>query len=305
MAKLDIGQVGGGLVEHQGMHWSRSGTVFGEANGMPVHVALVEKGDQPFLAVIVGVASDEAAVAVREAWSAADELDDLLARRRIEIELASVIARLPQSKASKLGPDGVEKLVLQLTSIAASVPGASPQRLHGSRPGLVNGAPRYLEDHDVAALEFEGRAAEQEYGEMQPRIGPAVGLGLVGAVATAVAWGLIGAYTNRSFWLVAIGGGLVIGYLVIFGARKVNPWIQALIVVLTLGSILVGEILVAAFVINDTFGVFDLSLAVEIYFDNVDGSSLFAFGGGVIGAFLGARLARRPQISAEVEIAPL
>jgi len=124
---------------------------------------------------------------------------------------------------------------------------------------------------------------------------------VVAALAAAIVWGLIGAYWEFQSWLVAIGAGLLIGRAVAYGAVTVNRAIQGIIVVLTLGAILLGEILGMAFGLNIEFGQFDIPFAYTLYTDNLDvvrGQLLFALGGGLFGAFLGAQKAgqfvRRP-----------
>ena len=243
----------------------------------------------------------------RETWADSDDPEGYIKKKMIEVAEETVILRIPMNKAKKMAASEVDGLMDNLTGLASAVPGAMPTKSVRSRPALVSGTPKFLDEQAAADLSFQGNVADEEYAAMRPRLGLAVGLGIAGALAIAVAWGLLGAYADRSSWVVGIAGGMGIGWLMVKGAGKTNRGIQVTIVVLSIAAVVVGEVFAAVFVINKEFGVFDVGLAFDLYFANLDelgGQMFFAVAGGAIGGYYGAKLASKPAIVPVIEMAP-
>jgi hypothetical protein len=82
---------------------------------------------------------------------------------------------------------------------------------------------------------------------------------------------------------------------------------QALIAVLTIAAVFLGEIMGVALFVLEEFGVFDPAGAFEIYLVVLGedaGVLFFALGAGLFGAWFGSRLGKRPQIELDIEMAP-
>lgn len=128
--------------------------------------------------------------------------------------------------------------------------------------------------------------------------------GVIVAVLGGVAWGLLIAYAELQSWLLAIAIGAAIGWIASRFVEKPTMAIQVAVVVLTLGSVFLGQILGMAFAMLKEFDNFDLPLATDLYFDllrfdDVRNDLLFALGGGAIGAFYAVRMIRtHPQAPA-------
>jgi hypothetical protein len=111
------------------------------------------------------------------------------------------------------------------------------------------------------------------------------------AIAGAVAWALLLAYAGLQSWLVAIGIGWLVGQAAVRGAERMTDSLRTAVVLLTLGAVVVGQLLGFTLELNKETGILDFAFAMELYFDNLDtfgGDLLFALGGGGIGAWVAA-----------------
>jgi hypothetical protein len=128
------------------------------------------------------------------------------------------------------------------------------------------------------------------------------------AVAGAAAWAGIAIATHRVFWLVAIGVGLAIGWVTTRAAGKAGRAVQILGGVATVISVLLGELFLVAYHLQgqarrggqQVDWVAFFSAAPSILWQ-LGGETLFALGGGLIGAWYAARLSARPKIEVRVE----
>jgi hypothetical protein len=111
--------------------------------------------------------------------------------------------------------------------------------------------------------------------------------GFAGVVAGAATWTAVGVAFEMQTFLVAIGAGLLIAWLVTLGGRRLTPGLQALIVLQTLAAVALGELvrlMVGLWQDGQPLGVL---AAAELYLQNLDvlGSDLaFALLAGVVGA---------------------
>ncbi len=280
---------------------SAHGSLYGALAGRPVHLFEgADNGGNAILGVAVGVSSISEAEATRERWL---EEIPFLKKGMISVEEGAVFASVPSRVAG--GIDS-EELTGRIEQMAALSPLAGPQKPH-ARPAIVNGTPAFLTEIDVAEIEQGGRLIADEYEQSSTRWLPALIFGLIGVVVSALAWAVIAVVTDREFWLVAIGAGLLIGYLVTIGARKTNLGIQIMVGILTVGAVLLGQLLTFAWLLNQEFVGVSTADVFEIYgsfLADDTGSMLFAVGGGLIGGWYGAKLAGKPQLTPEIEIAP-
>lgn len=304
MARLDFERLADSLAEREGLHRSSSGTVFGQIDGQPVHVGMQQDGNgNPLLAVIVATTSRAAAEETRSRW--VEAIPDVK-KGMVVVEDEAVSARMLSKKAEQFGPGELEALIVRLVGIAAETGRVMPSSSRG-RPAIVNGVPRYISESEAGELSFAGQQVAAEYEDLRPRLGLGLVGGVLAMIVSALVWAGIAVLTDREFWLVAIGAGLLIGYVTLLAVGKTNLGIQVLIGVLTVASVFLGQILTVAWVLNDQFVGVDTGSVLSIYgslLSDEPGTALFALGGGLFGAWYGAKLARKPQIEPEIEIAP-
>ena len=305
MARFDFAGLADSLAVNQGFHRASFGSVYGVIDGLPVHVAEgTDNNGAKFLMLVVATESQDAAEAIKRRWS---QDDPDLKPRMIEVAPVGASAQIPAKRAGNLGTASSEELIFAMAATARPLAGISPPA-SSARPGLVNGFPRYLTEVDAAELSFEGDQMSSEYQELQPRIGRGILFGLGGVVISALVWGAIGAYLDFQAWIVAIGAGLLIGWLTLLGVGKTNRAVQSLIAVMTIAAVILGEITAVTLFLLKELDVFDPKLAVDIYGEIAredTGSVLFPLAGALIGGWYGARLGKKPQIKPEIEIAPL
>ena len=111
------------------------------------------------------------------------------------------------------------------------------------------------------------------------------------AIAGAVGWALLLAYAEIQSWLLAIGIGWLVGQAAVRGAERMTDSLRVAVVLLTLGAVVVGQLLGFTLQLNREVGILDFAFAMELYFGNLDtvgGDLLFALGGGGMGAWVAA-----------------
>ncbi|MBN2360979.1 MAG: hypothetical protein JXR83_16100 [Deltaproteobacteria bacterium] len=178
------------------------------------------------------------------------------------------------------------------------------------RPLLVNGVVDRLCPACVDQLALETAAVEQAYDAIPVRV-PHL---LLAAGATALLgaglWAGITTATNSMFWLVAIGIGAAIGWATAKAAGKGGLAIQAVTVVATVASVLIGQCgFVGLAVYQYAVGqgadpdLLQVALAIPgVMFDpEAIGDLLFALGGGLVGAVYAAARAGKPRLGVSVE----
>ena len=304
MAKLDFLAFADHAEQVWGLARSSSGSVFGEINGQLTHLFEgIDNSGNSFLGVIVAAPSVRAAGETKREW--VDEIP-FLKKSMVDADEVSVLARIPIGTAGRLDPGELAARVEQMASIAALLAPVSATSAR-ARPALVNGIPTYLTESEAGQLSLEGQAAESEYDQLRTRWIPAALLGLLATIAAGVVWAAIAIATDREFWLVAIGAGLLISYATVWGARKTNLGLQLMIAALTIASVFLGQLLTVWWVLNDEFVSISNQQVLDVYVTVLSediGTLLFALGGGLIGAWYGARMAGKPQIAPDVELAP-
>jgi hypothetical protein len=156
-------------------------------------------------------------------------------------------------------------------------------------------------------LQHEARQASARYDEAPLNLPLAVAAAAALAVAGGAAWAGIAIATHRVFWLVAIGVGLAIGWATTKAAGKAGRVVQVLGALATVISVLLGELFLVGYHVQQQArrrrpgGGLAPSSPPLPHPLQLGGETLFALGGGLIGAWYAARLAARPTIEVRVE----
>ena len=305
MANFDFDAFAQMMISEEGLHPSAAGSVFGDIHGVATHVGVIaDSNGAQSLAVIVGSESEEAGNRIRDAWVGSS---DPVKKGEIEVQPQGVAAKIPVGKAAKADFSELRRRITQLVATASSVVSGTTVQRHRARPALVNGVPMFLTEIEAGELELERTHAVAEYREIKPRTGRAVAFGLVGVAVASLVWGVLGAFADFSGWIVAIGAGLLIGFLVLRGAAKTSRGIQILIAGLALLTVFLGDLIGITIVISREFGVFDPAGVLDIYgqiLQEDTGALMFTLGAGLAGAWFGSRLGRQPDLPTQVELAP-
>ena len=257
------------------------------------------------------------------------------AREDNDIELRAAIAQSPEVKASGLKlalvavrcgtvtlliTDGLVRVpsqevillrmraVLQVLAAVSTAP-APTCRLCGSETGaepvLWDGivdlvcpacVARVEEDAQQAAAEYRSRAANWPLGFLC-----AISAGAVGAVlhAGVMTW------TGRMFWVLTIVSGVMVGVGAAIGAGKGGPAVQAMAAIVTVVSVLAGELGYFAYQLNQIVtargGSVDWVLFMArspMLLVGAWMNTLFSLLSGLAAAWVATRFTRPPQFNA-------
>ncbi|MFN3763146.1 MAG: hypothetical protein ACK4WK_08115 [Anaerolineae bacterium] len=211
-----------------------------------------------------------------------------------------------------LRPPSAEKIATLARAVAAVVTrtvgelGQSCHRCGRSDAPimLVNNTPLHLCNGCAETLRFAGSEAARAYAQKSPNLLLGLLFGLGAGLAGAVAWAIVAFATQRISLLLAIGIGLLVGWATHRGMGKFT-WVgQVAAVLITLGSVLVGELVyVALLLVQEGVDFFSALLAVLLSMGIIFGESdtwvsLFF---GLIGALYILYRYRPPRVGITVE----
>lgn len=288
---------------------------YGTRDGYLVEVVCGREGNAECLIEIVRHGDPARDAAVLESLGRAAEAGDGgLKRKRLTVENGVAIHKHPVMFFQRPGADVVAgELEALVRGVSLASPAAPARcRLCGSESGadpvLVNGVVDRVCPACAERLQHEARQASARYDEAPMNLPLAVAAAAVLAVAGAAAWAGIAIATHRVFWLVAIGVGLAIGWTTTRAAGKAGRAVQVLGGIATVISVLLGELFLVAYHLqqqarrggHQVDWVAFFSAAPSILWQ-LGGETLFALGGGLIGAWYAARLSARPKIEVRVE----
>ncbi len=306
MAKPDLSAVVAAFSEKYRLGRSHAHGAFGVLHGMPVHLFPSNADGEPLI-LFIGTAGEEACEDALEKLTGGGTSTAGLTPQ-FEGDGVILIAKYAKKLFKKGNPDVMAAAIAESIEHAASLPGVRSAAAAGARAGLVNSVPGFLTDKEIAELREHGESLERAYSLHDPNYPLALLFGLAAMVGGALIWATIAAFLKRQVWIVAIGAGALIGVATLRGAGKGTPLLKLLIFALTLGSVVLGEVLSVAFLlVRETDAPFDLIAAAHIYFDNLRGfmdDFLFAVGGGLIGGFWAMRFASKPHLQPSIEVAP-
>jgi len=160
----------------------------------------------------------------------------------------------------------------------------------------------------IERLRHDVRRASQQYDDLPLNLPLAVMTAAVTAAVAALAWAGIAVATNRMFWAVAIGSGALIGYCTTRVVGRGGIAVQGVTGVFTVISVLLGQALFLAWQVHKhaqarglkvDWKVFTAYIPSLLWADT--GSTLFALGGGLLGAYYAVKRAAKPKLEVRVE----
>jgi hypothetical protein len=155
-------------------------------------------------------------------------------------------------------------------------------------------------------LSAEGDMAERTYEMIEVRHLSGALLALAAVAAGAVVWAALGALTQRIYSAVAIGIGALVAWTYRRGAGRVDHAGRAIAAVLTLGSVVLGEILLYAWWVakaNPDVG-FRLDAGVYVFMKTwaeSPGQEIASMVFGLVGAWFATQALERPKVRASIE----
>lgn len=150
---------------------------------------------------------------------------------------------------------------------------------------LINGVPSYLCSACLGKMKQEVLASKKAFDAQKPDLRTGLIYALVAVIASAVIWGLIAYIFQVFFFFAGFLIGLFVGYVLTYGTKRINGEVIGLAVLLTVVSVLLGEILYIAFILMGE-GVSLVYLLDEfgVYVSEFTGEFLLALFTAIIGA---------------------
>ena len=175
-------------------------------------------------------------------------------------------------------------------------------------PVLVNGLVDRLCPACLKKLQELGRQADQAYEQLPLNLPMAVLSAVLLAGAGAALWATVAIATDRMFWLLAIGIGVGIAWGTVKAAGRAGMEVQVLVGVSTLLSVLLGEVLFIAHIVQkqaeQSGGQVNWVLfarAVPSLLVGAGAATAFTVMGALFGAWTGMKSSSKPKLEVEVE----
>jgi hypothetical protein len=171
---------------------------------------------------------------------------------------------------------------------------------------LMNGIPIYICAGCQEEVHHELDQAAMAYEAIEPNYPNGLVLGIGAALLGGIAWGVVAYAINRIF----LYGAILIGYFVaagvIKGTKKVTPFGQVIVPILTVASVLFGDAIFYALVVmkqeNVPFsGKLLKAILVNLYEIESKGSGILSLVFALVGAGYALYAARKPKFKAAFE----
>ena len=290
-------------------------TAYGIKDGYLVQLIRGQDGSRQFVAEMIRHGDTRPPAAVRQAILGSPELAaGGIKPKNVDVSAGLVVYKHPRPLFRNLRPEVVAGEVETLLRAVKRVCPVMPEtcRLCGSASGaepiLLNEVVDRICPACLERLQHEAKRAREQYESLHFNLPLAVLTAAVLAVVGALVWAGLAAATNRVFWAIAIGSGLLIGWGTSKAAGKCGPATQTLVALFTVLSVLLGEVLVLAYHFDSyakthggTVNWAAFAAAVPRLLWRTGGDTAFALGGGLIGAYYAARRAGRPSLDVKVE----
>jgi hypothetical protein len=294
---------------------TKEGTMYGMKEGFPTQVLMRTKGSNTFLTAIIRHDDKSMDALKGESLSKAPEVVEAGIKKKT-VEVADGMLMLNFVKGITGLPkveevaNKVEALIRALKGVSAA-PGLTCRICSGTsvdQPLLLNGVVDRVCPSCIERLQAEARQMESSYEALEMNIPLAVGVSVVLGILGAAAWAAVMVVTNRMFWILAIGIGVLIGKGASKAAGRVGWQIQVVSGVFTVLSVLLGLVLYAGFIIREHLLKQGLAFDWVAFLEktptiliSMGTDTLFSLGGGLIGAYYASRYTKKPKLEISVE----
>jgi hypothetical protein len=171
---------------------------------------------------------------------------------------------------------------------------------------LLNGLPMYICAGCQERARMEQDQAAMNYAALQPNYPNGIALGIGAAILGGVAWGLVAYGIQRIFLYAAILIGYFVAWAMIKGTKKVTLFVQILVPVLTIASILFGDsIYFVLSYMKETASPFSGKLFMAVLSNlwkiETESGNALSLVFGLIGAAVSVYHARKPKFKVTFE----
>jgi len=175
---------------------------------------------------------------------------------------------------------------------------------------VVDNLPAMICSTCLQRMQVEGEMADRAYDMKEARHLPGATLALLAAVAGAGAWAGIAALTDRIFALAGIGIGALVAWAYRIGADRVDVAGRIIAAVLTVASVMMGEVLLFSWWVaraNPDVG-FNLDAGWYVYlktWSERPKDEILPLFLALVGAWFATQVLQKPKLKAKIEGAGL
>jgi len=171
---------------------------------------------------------------------------------------------------------------------------------------VIDGLPSMICSTCLERLKADGEMADRAYEMKEARHLPGATFALLAAVVGAVLWAGIAAITQRIFAMAAIGIGALVAWAYRAGAERVDVAGRVIAAILTVASVVMGEILLYTWWVakaNPEVG-FNLDAGWYVYLETWSRSpkdEVMSIFFGLVGAWVASQALQKPKLKASIE----
>lgn len=289
------------------------GLVFGLKDGYPAQLTARRTDNQEAVVEIIRYDDPARDQAVRDAIRGSGETAAIKAKS-LKVGGGLIVYEHRRRMFGSLTADTV---AAEFEALVRAVKGAAPappagcrlcRSSSGAEPLLLNGIVDRVCSSCVERMQHEAKLKAAQYETLPMNMPFAVIVAAILAVVSAGVWAAIAIATNRMFWALAIGIGVVIGWGTTRAAGKGGLPVQVTGALFTVVAVLLGQIFFIAWLVNEHAQSRGINIdwsgfaaaVPEILWES-GGNTLFALGGGLLGAWYAIGKASKPKLDVSVE----
>jgi hypothetical protein len=291
----------------------KGGLAVGLKDGYPVQITAGHAGNRKAIIEFIRYGDPGSDQAVREAIQGSSETGAIKARR-LQVENGLVVYQHPKRVFGSEPADAVasefEGLLRAVKRAAA--PATASCRLCGSSTSteliLLNGVVDRACPSCIERFQHDVTLSSARYEDRPMHLLLAILVAAILAVVSSIAWAGMAIVTNQMFWVIAIGSGLLIGWGATRAAGKGGRPVQLVAALFTVLSVLLGQVLFIAWQVNQYLQSHGMDTDWSKFVANVPGllwetgeDTLFALGGGLLGAYFAIGRASKPMPETSIE----
>lgn len=289
-------------------------TVMGMKEGYPTQVLIRKKGNNLVLSGIVRYGDKSMDNVLKDSLSMMPELAQAGIKTKA-LEVGDGILMLNFVKGIRGFPKvdeivGKMEILIQALKSFVSSPGLKCRICNQTvdQPVLINALVDRVCPTCIERLDAETRELKASYEMLPMNIPLAVLVAAALSIVGAVTYGGILIATNRMYWIIAIGIGILIGKGAGKAAGRLGWETQVLSSLFTIISVLLGLVFYAGYGLHAHAVEKGISVNWTTFLKNIPrilismkSDALFSLGGGLIGAYYATRFTRKPKIELKVE----
>ena len=298
-------------------HPTSSGTFYGELDGFPAQLSLVQKGNYKNLVALLRFNAEGRAQDLSRALDEAPELAAAgIARKVVSSDETAVALTVPTRLF--LGLPKPEVIASRVRALVEVLKRAVPDNrkvcrecgASSAEPAILRGAVDRLCGACTERLEHEAQEVQKAYAARPLNLPLGLAASLIAGAAGAAVYGGVMVATNSMYWVLAILTGVAVGWAAVKGSGKAGVVVQAMAGVVTVVSVLAGLLVFIGYLIHkqvqaggDTVNwVAFLKHSPRLLWESGQ-DTVFSLAGGLIGALYAIRKAKPPDFTV-VEKAP-